>query len=294
MISSMLDRARYVARRFAWWRPYYKIGKFRIQLTRDHSLPEYQRKFPTYDRFLPKLCRQLPAGSVVVDVGANVGDTIAAIASENPDLRFVAVEPDPAFHKLLVQNAERMRNTVPQLDVEIVHAFIGDNLNVIGSEGGRGTSRAIVSEDLTQALPTPTVRLDEILRNRNIRESSLVKIDTDGFDWSVIDSGFKSISEFGPILFFECDISSDSTHLDKYNNTVRRLSGISYTKFCVFDNFGGLIGIFSSPDNVAQLMRYIEAQNKGLFKRTVYYIDILAVTDENLQYIPLIDNIFSN
>lgn len=283
MISSLIGRARFALRRISFRRPKYRIGKFEIQLTRDHSLPEYQHRFPTYDRFLPKLCRDLPSGSVVVDVGANVGDTIAAIASENHDLRFIAVEPDPEFCALLAQNVERMRKVVPQLDVEIVRAFIGDNLKVVSSEGGRGTRRAIVSDDDTSE--PSSIRLDDVLGDKKIGSTTLVKVDTDGFDWSVLNSGIKLIQKIRPLLFFECDTSNDISHINKYIYLIEMLSKLEYTKFYVFDNFGGLIGLFEDVDDVLKLLKYVDRQNKGVLARTIYYVDILAITSEDVNLV---------
>src|SRR5690242_13782082 len=113
----------------------YRIGRFRLTLTRDHALPKYQARFSTYDRFLSVLAKHLEPQGTVVDVGANVGDTLAAIASASPGLHFLAIEPDPVYSSLLRENVTRMRAVEPNLSIEIVDAMIADNLAIVGLEG---------------------------------------------------------------------------------------------------------------------------------------------------------------
>jgi FkbM family methyltransferase len=52
----------------------------------------------------------IPAGGVIVDVGANVGMFAIAAASRARDLHIVAIEPIPKFHAALERNFERNRH----------------------------------------------------------------------------------------------------------------------------------------------------------------------------------------
>src|SRR5215203_6027449 len=74
-------------------------GDVEIDLPGNHPLPRYQRDYPLYDRFLPMLVSRLPDTAQIIDVGANCGDTVAAMYAANPRLRYLAIEPDPAFFK---------------------------------------------------------------------------------------------------------------------------------------------------------------------------------------------------
>jgi hypothetical protein len=55
-----------------------------------------------------------------------------------------------------------------------------------------------------------------------------------------------------------------------------------------------MIGGFSNTVDVLNFFSYIDAQNKGLIARTIYYIDILAVTSENVEYVKEICNKIEN
>ena len=78
MIYEVVRDLKIRLRRTAKYRKY-KIGQHVITIPGDHTLPAFQGVSRLYDRFLPVLCSQLPPQGVIVDVGANVGDTTAAI-----------------------------------------------------------------------------------------------------------------------------------------------------------------------------------------------------------------------
>jgi FkbM family methyltransferase len=259
----------------------YRVGKFDLELTGDHALPKYQAQFSTYDRFLPVLAKQLTSQSTVVDVGANVGDTVASIASANPSLHFLAVEPDPVFSELLRNNITRMLSAEPGLAIEVVQALIADDLAIVGLEGGRGTSHAVVDDQSGKSAPFATMSLDDLLLPRKPEGVSLIKSDTDGFDWSVIDSGRSFFAEFRPMVYFECEVGKRGEYLEKYSKALGMLLSNGYVDFHVFDNFGGYLGLFYDSECMKGLMRYVAAQNAGRIHRTLYYMDILAVAREH-------------
>src|SRR5687767_11352136 len=71
-----------------------------LVLPPDHDLPFYQRRDPTYDAYAELLIAELAAGAermLVVDLGANVGDTAVACLGAAPNVDVLAVEGLPAF-----------------------------------------------------------------------------------------------------------------------------------------------------------------------------------------------------
>jgi FkbM family methyltransferase len=259
----------------------YRIGKFNLWLTRDHALPRYQDRFRTYDRFLPVLAQQLTKPATVVDVGANVGDTVAAMASANPDLHFLAVEPDPVYSALLKENVARMRSIEPDLSVDILEALIADDLSIVGLEGSRGSRHAVVSSETGKSASFATSSLDNLLLPHAPQRVALIKTDTDGFDWSVIDSGQEFFVKYQPLLYFECEVETDSERIEKYSRTFDMLVRNGYVEFHVFDNYGGYFGRLDGPKFLTDLLTYIAAQNAGRMHRTIYYLDILAAAQSH-------------
>lgn len=61
-------------------------------------LPKYKQAYPNYNRFLPHLAKHLKDSDFVVDIGANVGDTLAAMYRANDSLRFICTELNDVFY----------------------------------------------------------------------------------------------------------------------------------------------------------------------------------------------------
>ena len=68
---------------------HYLINDLRIQLDYKHLLPLYQKQFPHYDKFLTILAKYLPQNSTAIDIGANVGDTLAGMIGTNDKIKYV-------------------------------------------------------------------------------------------------------------------------------------------------------------------------------------------------------------
>ena len=75
----------------------FKINDYSIQISYLHKLQDLQRNYPYYDKFLNHFVKYLPSGSIVVDVGANVGDTLLSMVSSNSKLEYLCIEADDNF-----------------------------------------------------------------------------------------------------------------------------------------------------------------------------------------------------
>lgn len=252
----------------------YEIGAAKLRLPSDHGLPRYQARFPTYDAFLPILACHLPKASMVVDVGANVGDTIAGMAAVNSNLVFVAVEPSDDFLPYLAINLEELRKVYGSLDVEIVKAFVSNNLAIGGMEGKAGTRRAIVG-DTSISSAIENIMLDGLANRFSEQAISLVKVDTDGFDWSVIASGRQLFATRQPLLFFETELGSAFEHFANYVEEIRFLGeGCGY-RFTLFDNFGVPVVHDVDAPVATQLLGYL-VSSQATNRKAIFYFDILA------------------
>jgi FkbM family methyltransferase len=258
----------------------YKIGKYIIRLPPDHKLPEYDKLFPQYDRFLPHLAAYMEPESVIIDVGANCADTVAAMASRNPRLQFLCVEADDKFFEYLTSNIRRIQDISPALNIIPVKALAGKNISGVILTGTNGTKSATHTDavDPNSRLLTSKT-LDEIVHNSEIpiEKVSLIKVDTDGYDYDVIVSAEQIIRYSHPLLFFECQFV-DETQKNEFKSLLHTLERHGYMNWAVFDNFGALMMRVASIDDILQLIDYIWLQNRGKSARTIYYLDILAST----------------
>jgi hypothetical protein len=106
----------------------YSYKDFSIELPAGHNLPLFQKLHPQYDNFLPMLVRHIPGSSCVVDVGANVGDTLAGMVEENSSLQYICIEADESFYHLLIKNIRRIKTSNKNLKVDTFHNFVGNTL----------------------------------------------------------------------------------------------------------------------------------------------------------------------
>lgn len=260
----------------------YVIGGIKISLPREHLLPEYQRDHPLYDRFLPHMARFLRTDGVVVDVGANVGDTVAAMVSANPGARYICVEPDPMFFSHLEANIAQIEGQRAGAHIEPVCALIGCAITAADLTGGGGSRHACPGE--TAAIPTVT--LDRLLADRDIRDHvRMIKSDVDGFDYDVLDSAAETIRQHAPLLYFECQCDSTSQR-SGFAATLSRLEGLGYCDWSVFDNFGALLLRTGDLATVSQLIDYAwQQRSAALAKPTIYYVDVLAAQKADIEWV---------
>ena len=256
-----------------WGRPrdqHLAFGGFSVRLPPGHMLPVYLRKHPSYDCFLPLLAAHLQAGSMVIDVGANCGDTVAAMAAQNPNLHYLCIEPDAEFQRYLLANIALMQAVAPGLRIEAVMAMVGKEVTSAGLAGKGGSKHAVPG-----AGAVLTTTLDEIASSADRPRTSLLKSDVDGFDYDVINSASDLIRRDRPLLFYECQ-TADEAQRCGFERLLLSLGEAGYTRWTVFDNFGEVMLADTSPAQISQLMAYAWRQNQKRATRTVYYFDILA------------------
>ena len=250
----------------------YKYSKFSIQLPGGHSLPIYQKHFPQYDKFLPILSKHISKSSCIVDIGANVGDSLAGMVEQNSSSQYVCIEADETFYKFLATNVKRIKESYGSVKIETSQNFIGASLSNMNLEGANGTKHAVASKNNGGI---ESITLDLLLPSITNSKVGLLKTDVDGFDYDVLNSAFSTIRRDLPLIFFELYFEDLSQKMG-YIKTISSLKTFGYCDWTIFDNFGGIIIRTSEIKEIFQLMDYVERQNAGLSNRTIHYFDILA------------------
>jgi FkbM family methyltransferase len=252
----------------------YSIGKFQLEIPENFALPEYQEKFRLYDRFLPVLVKQLPQNTLIVDVGANIGDTLYSII-QCCDNQIICIEASEFFFELLKKNVNNLPSEFNSR-VDFFNDFIGSGIfSGVLEHSSAGTARVI---DGTNNIDFK--KLDEIiLKNYNNKSVSLIKVDTDGFDFDVIKSSDETLRSNEPILFWENYIETIQNVKD-YNDLYIYLDSIGYKYFCVFDNYGNIILQDADLDALFDLNNYLFSMSKNYGHRTIYYTDVVSSTDK--------------
>ena len=250
----------------------YKIGKTHIKLDYTHKLPDNLLRFPYYDRFLPHFVKYLPINTSVVDVGANVGDTLVGMVNTNSELEYICIEPDKNFFKDLKNNEQILNKEFKNLKIHTINQFVGKELNNISLKGTLGTKSAKIGGDIKSK------QLDKILSEIgiNFKDISLIKTDVDGFDYDVIRSANEAILN-NPFLYFECQYDNLS-QFKNYKSLFLELKNKGYDEFVFFDNFGQYMCKLRNINEINDLLNYLAIQTLHGGTRTLGYYDILTYT----------------
>lgn len=259
----------------------YQIGTQAIDLPPDHLLPQFQGQHPLYDRFpsfLASLCRK---DQWILDIGANVGDTTAAMV-QNTEGQVLAIEGHAPFFELLVHNTNLLA-TEMQDRIRSVQALVGT----------RQVSGTLIESNGTATFveggENRFSRLDDILDREQITVQSVavLKTDTDGHDPDVILSASQLLAAGSPVLYFENQFENDQ-QLGQFEEMYAAIGTHGYKLFSVFDNFGNLLLDIAPPYFVSSLNKYLKAQNLGKATRTVYYYDVLAFKEGSAEAVAML------
>jgi len=245
----------------------------RLRMPLSHDLPRYLKNHEFYDTLPTRLgayIRQKKGRLICIDVGANIGDSIAAFYKDESDA-FLAIEPNQKFFKYLVENWGGCKNITLISDVCLSENVDGSFLiaekrgtaSVIKADGGdkmRGRSL----DDIVTEIPS-------------VQKCNVLKIDTDGHDFEVLKGARGLVDSAKPSVFFECDTFGNTNYFTECIDALSSFERVGYKHFLVYDNVGYLIGKYklSCLSSFKALLFY---QLTG----GVDYFDILVMPDDDL------------
>lgn len=251
------------------------IHRHMLYLPLSHALPQYLATLPLYDSLLRRLgtfLRQKNGYICVIDVGANIGDTIAAFFENNsPQDNYLGIEPNPHFRKYL------FRNWGNQKQVKILPYFCTANqrstqkYQIVEYKG----TAEILQSDSGNLLDSKT--LTQIIAEQpDFKKCNVIKIDTDGYDFDVIRGASEFIQQDHPAVFFECAPMSNADFVQDCITILDYFASVGYKSFFAYDNFGHLIGKFS----LSELHIFKKILTFQLTSR-LFFIDILVMMEED-------------
>lgn len=265
------------------WRPksqYAQIGQYRIRVPANSRLHMYRESFHLYDKALVGIAKVLSAKYSTlhaIDIGANVGDTAAAIR-ESAAIPVLCIEGDPILLQLLRENAGLLGP-----GVEIEPSFVGQHgtgVNLSLSEDLGRNASLISAVDPLGSIKLRSLRA--ILSDHpRFRDAKLLKIDTEGFDFDIIRQSIESIRQSKPVVFFEYDPHFHPDEPQAGLETIQALVNAGYSDFIYYDNFGNLLLRAESKNSgiFADLDSYLASNRRhGI---AVYYFDVCALHRED-------------
>jgi FkbM family methyltransferase len=216
------------------------VGDRTLLMPWSHNLPSILRSNPLYETEIGRLALQLAEtdGEVVmIDAGANIGDTIATLPKLH-QAKFLCIEGSERYYDLLQKNWESDTRVRP------VFALLTDAVG--GTNGARvkeveGTAHVEMTEGSKAVAPWRT--LDQLLEvYPEFKEANFCKIDCDGYDLRVLKGGTEFLERAKPCLHIEfglqlwrrygdCDAADGFAVLAKFG----------YKEVLVYDNLGRFI-----------------------------------------------------
>ena len=275
-------------RRFPHWTRSIKVGSWHIEGPFNHLLDMYKERLRLYDYFLPALCKVM-AGlgdrGVIVDVGANIGDTVALIRQEGVVNRVIAIEASSEFFDLLERNVKAAPRKFG--DVQLIKAFVGKENAQLVLKYSNGTAGTREVSGGSEGRGVPVMTLSQLGES----EIALLKIDTDGYDGAILEGNAEFINSLAPIVWAEAYVDSDDS-LISWKNALGVL-GARYKHIFLFDNVGR--PVFSgalNPESIswvigliryAWIQRVLESSGEGSCGQAYFDIALFPEGKEEIR-----------
>lgn len=255
-----------------------------MRMPAEHSLPAILHLFPQYNRPLALavavLQRSLPetaTGLTIIDVGANIGETAAVIDQLTPGVFYLCIEADQDIARICEFN---YRDN-PRVQIE--QCFIGEqegSLVKLQDDGRANPSTKLIDQaefDETSHYGR-LVRLDSVARSFAEAHGRLdmIKVDTEGYDFSVLRSATQLLERYKPALYLEWYPDLLVALEEQVWDGFDYLERLGYRHFVFFSSQGDYYCHLSRPDHfILQSLASAASQNKKLL-----YFDVFASTDE--------------
>jgi len=261
-----------------------EVHGIELDIPLSHPLPLFHSTNPLCDKLLGRVAAWLRArGEAItyVDVGANIGDTVAAIHPTESDF-VLAFEPHPHYALLLRRNASQF-----PCDIEIQEkACVSPEhvKSVTSVSGSQGTGRIEVADGVSGGIQTTT--LDQaIFQSPRSKLCNLIKTDVDGFDFEVLKGAGEIIRKNQPIILIESDVFSNSNYAGDLQSLCETLRESGYRDMILYDNYGGLFyaGSTSDLERITSLFFY-QVTRKRIYFDILFGPDLSLFLENELKF----------
>lgn len=252
-----------------------QVGAYQLTANKEHQLENYLKLYKYYSGNLPRIAklieRKYPVYAII-DIGANIGDTIALLRTANIQQMIHAVDGDPVYYQLLQSNLhlfQEVKSYLHLLGDETKSEFL-----TIGTNDGTG--KVIGADKKTDIL-----KLDDFIEKNHITGVKLLKIDTDGFDLKILRGGKGLFEKEKPVLFFEYDAFFIEEQNDDGIEVFMQLQSAGYNQALFYDNFGRLLISFSI-ENIKLIQQLYNYTRKREGEIEYFDVCVFHSTDDQL------------
>jgi len=221
-----------------------------------------------YSAIFEKLSKKT---TVFLDIGSNIGYYSLIAAKSNPNIKAYAFEPAIGPKHYLHKNIElnRFKNCIKPINLalsnktgiidfyeveSLKYKNLKYNLSGEGNAGTKTTSRNFIKNTVK------AITLEQFISTEQIKQIDLIKIDTEGTEIDILQSGAHIIKQFQPIIICETLFNTIETDLDRffkaldyefYNHTPKGLQKVSTI---VRDSDNGVRNCFFVPKSKLHLI----------------------------------------
>jgi FkbM family methyltransferase len=258
------------------------VGKYQILMPGNNVQLINYKLYPDLNGQLGRLAscifKKYP-GMTVIDVGANVGDTIAVLKSA-VDVPVIGIEGDEVSFEYLQKNCQQFKN------VSVIKTFLGEKsqqVNVSFENSGWNTT-VIPDAKSTEQVSFKT--LDEVISDAkfNTAQIKLLKVDVEGFDTIVLRGAYKIIEKNKPVLFFEYNRQNMIAINEEGLSTVLSFGAYGYNRIVFFDHKGALVLATNmrNKEEITYLHNYISSKKTllGYYDICIFHADDDAIASD--------------
>ncbi len=260
---------------------------YKCHMTPNHPIANYLKLYKLYDRFLPSLVKN--SGSGFIDIGSNIGDTLLMVKSLS-DVDVVCVEPDQFFTSILNRNI--FENDIQSVIV-FPHAISNHKRLVDMQKNHLSSTGNLVDSDNGEMTFTMTEMID--ILKLDLNRFHTLKIDTDGFDWEILESlknyySNEVDSKKFKFIYFELQFYLNSLgfkdqdmewRIMQFINVLSDLKLFGYNEIYLFDNFGTYMFKTRNTDDVLNIVNYIKRSQTLNNASTLWFCDILLCNNND-------------
>lgn len=228
--------------------------------SRLHEAFEWERR--ENSKLVDYVTRFLGEDGILVDVGANIGVFQVLISERCYACKVYAFEAIPYYA------AYASRKSAGNPNIVVFNAAVGDSAGPVTISMDPGTNigwNTFVGEKKTQGMldvNTVSVTLDQFFERCSIGDIQVLKIDTEGYEWHVLDGVRKSLERMAkkPVLLIEIGWGTTENSREDWRDEVRVFEWLftnGYKRIPEFDKIVGTTDVVVVPLHVSDMDSHI-------------------------------------
>jgi FkbM family methyltransferase len=195
-------------------------------------------------KILQKINRKFKNNKIILDIGANNGNSAKTIRIFEKSSKILSFEPNKIFYKELSKLKKKINffnfkivggdnfNNIKYLYIPIFKNFFLDSQASVSEDLSRDSvKRGIFDKSIWKKINFKKVKCSFVKIDKFKTKPYFIKIDTEGAELSIIKGGEKTIREFKPNILLEFDDKNTVQFGYRRDDIIKLLQSYGYTTF---------------------------------------------------------------